>query len=572
MKSFLKNNKKKIIIITAICVAGLLIAGTATGAALMLNTNKLYSGIFVDDIEIGGLTPAEAGTLLSEQMAEGLDRTVTLICGETQKEIPLSELSASPDVEHIVNKAQNIGRKGNIFDRLKDIFGTYKTPVVLSPDILCDEAMLSDMITEMASATDQPGQEMQAEIVGENLQVTRGIPGNRVDIAKAIQLFKESALLSENKPIHLQIENLMPTEPTPELLQERFFCEPKNAEYKIENQRLSITEEIVGISFDVEKAKEIISQNPEQDFQIPLIKTQPEITSAKIEEQLFSDLLGSYSSRYNTGDVSRSHNVALASQNIHNMVRAPGDVFSYNDSVGPRTAARGFRTANVYVGNRVEPGIGGGICQVSSTLYNAVVLADLEIVTRTNHSLPVTYVPMGRDATVSYGSIDFKFKNNTKNPIRIVATAVGGTNKIAIYGKKENPARTVEITTQCIATRPFTVVQKEDPTLPEGTVKVEQKGAGGSTYNAYKITKENGVVIKNEFLAKSTYVPTEQIELIGTMPVASATPGPDEPTSAELPEATTAPEGSSIPTVTPAPTPVIPAIIAPNLSDSEPQA
>ncbi len=571
MKNFLKNNKKKIIIITAICAAALLLAATATGAALILNTDKLYSGIFVDDIKIGGLTPAEAGTLLTEEMTNDLDRTVTLVCGEMQKEIPLSELSASPNVEQIVNNAQNIGRKGNIFDRLREIFGTYKTPVVLCPDILCDEDILSDVITEMAVSVDRPGQEMQAEIIGEEIQVTRGIPGNRVDIPKAILQFKQSALLSENKPIHLQVENLMPTEPTPELLQEKFFCEPKNAEYKIENQRLVITEETVGVSFDLEKAKEIITQNPEQGFKIPLIMTPPEITTAQIESQLFGDLLGSYSTRYNTGDVSRSHNVALASKNINNIVLAPGDVFSYNDSVGPRTAARGFKTANVYVGNRVEPGIGGGICQVSSTLYNAVVLSDLEIVTRTNHSLPVTYVPMGRDATVSYGSIDFKFKNNTENPVRIVASASGGTNSIAIYGTKENPNKTVEITTECIATRGYTVIQKEDPTLPEGTVKVEQKGAGGSTYNAYKITKENGTVVKSEFLAKSTYVPTEQIEIIGTMPVASATPGPDEPANAELPEATFAPEESTAPSSTPAPTPTIPAIISPTLSDSTPQ-
>ena len=121
-----------------------------------------------------------------------------------------------------------------------------------------------------------------------------------------------------------------------------------------------------------------------------------------------------------------------------------GEVFSYNNILGERTEARGYSGAKVYAGGEVVDGLGGGICQVSSTLYNAVLFADLNVVSRTCHSLPVAYVPLGRDATVSYGAIDFKFKNPYDDPIKISAVSSGGVLTVGIYGKKQSD-KTVEI-------------------------------------------------------------------------------------------------------------------------------
>ena len=143
----------------------------------------------------------------------------------------------------------------------------------------------------------------------------------------------------------------------------------------------------------------------------------------------------------------------------------------------------------------------------------------MKIVYRTNHSLPVSYVPLGRDATVSYGSIDFKFSNNTDGPIKIVASASGGINKVSIYGVKKHPGRTIELQTECTGTYAPKVEQIEDPTLPVGEIEVEQKGSNGSSYITYKITKENGKVIKTETLTKSSYSAQDRIERVGTMEV-----------------------------------------------------
>ena len=191
----------------------------------------------------------------------------------------------------------------------------------------------------------------------------------------------------------------------------------------------------------------------------------------------FPDVLGQYVSYYNAALYDRSTNVELAAKSINGKVLMPGEVFSYNATVGPRTAERGFKVATIFVGGETAQGLGGGICQTSSTLYSAVLHADLDIVERTNHSLKVTYVPNGMDATVSWGSLDFKFKNSTKYPIRIQCEYGGGTLKVSVMGTKEDKSKSIEV-------------------ISEGS---------GSIYNTYKIYYENGVEVNRKFIARSVY-------------------------------------------------------------------
>jgi len=371
-------------------------------------------------------------------------------------------------------------------------------------------------VHEIANVVDIPERELSVVLEGEELVITRGEKGQRILEDTAKKQISEAILDSSKNTVELTKEEVNPPELTVEYLQNEVCTEPQDASYKIENQKLTIIDEKTGVDIDVAKAKEIIESTPGDVVRIPVILTNPEVTAEKINAELFPDLLATYSSNYSASNVSRSHNVALSSQLISNTVLAPGDVFSYNDTVGPRTAARGFREAGVYVGNKVEQGIGGGICQVSSTLFNTVVLSDLKIVYRTNHSLPVSYVPLGRDATVSYGSIDFKFSNSTNAPIKIVASASNGKNVVSIYGTKQHPGRTIEITTECTGTYAPKVKTVEDPELAVGVVEVDEEGSKGSSYVTYKITKENGAVVKSEVLTKSTYSGTDRVERVGT--------------------------------------------------------
>ena len=194
----------------------------------------------------------------------------------------------------------------------------------------------------------------------------------------------------------------------------------------------------------------------------------------------------------------------------------PGEVFSYNTTVGKRTAAAGYKSAAVYVGGEVTNGIGGGICQVSSTLYNSVLLANLEIVARDNHCFNPGYVPVSRDATVSWGGPDFQFKNNRNYPIKIVCTGTGGVVKTQIYGFKEENDYQVEIQSYIIRYIPYSTIEKEDPNLAKGQKVVLQKGSAGCKSVAYRILKQNGKVVSKTLLSQDTYNPHNKIVSVGT--------------------------------------------------------
>ena len=157
-------------------------------------------------------------------------------------------------------------------------------------------------------------------------------------------------------------------------------------------------------------------------------------------------MLGSYST-FGAGTKGRITNITLASKSCDGVILMPGEIFSFNDALGERTVERGYKEATVYVNNSSTKGIGGGICQVSSTLFAAALYADLEIVERTNHSLAVGYLPLGMDAAVSWGTLDFRFRNNTDYPIRLSVTYEKGNINVEIWGTKETDT-TVEITTE----------------------------------------------------------------------------------------------------------------------------
>ena len=218
------------------------------------------------------------------------------------------------------------------------------------------------------------------------------------------------------------------------------------------------------MTFDVNEAQKILDQNKHnaEPYSIPVEITQPEKTTQWFIDNKLSYTLGSFSTVYNAGNYERSHNIALAAQKINGLVLMPGEQFSFNGVVGQRSAQTGFKTAKVYQGGEIVDGIGGGICQVSTTLYNAVLYADLKIVYRTNHSMPVSYVPSGRDATVSYGSIDFKFSNNQSYPVKLGCSASNGRLTCSVYGIKLQNKK-VEITTQTVSTTPSRTSSRRRP-------------------------------------------------------------------------------------------------------------
>jgi vancomycin resistance protein YoaR len=219
----------------------------------------------------------------------------------------------------------------------------------------------------------------------------------------------------------------------------------------------------------------------------------------------------------------RIHNIRLAAGSLKGRLLAPGAVLSYNEVVGPRTPSRGYRKAPVIINNELVPGDGGGVCQVSSTLFNAAVLADMAIESRVSHSRPVAYVTAGRDATVEYGSIDLRVRNTTGQYL-LVWTEVGPRSlTISVFGRRP-PGReiSVALVNQVVIPAPAHTVTRRDPGLPAGQTKVEPAHTGLRS-RTLRIVKQDGVIIREELIGRNYYHPTPRIVKVGTAKVSLQT-------------------------------------------------
>nr|WP_232334033.1 MULTISPECIES: VanW family protein [Thermoactinomyces] len=234
--------------------------------------------------------------------------------------------------------------------------------------------------------------------------------------------------------------------------------EPKNARFENNRWGGALIKGEYGKDMDVEKMKEWLKNwhaSLNQPYVIPMVEVKPEVTSKDLQ-QVDKNLIGSYTTKFNPGNVNRTTNMKLASKEIHNLVMLPGEKFSFNQVVGERTEARGYKTAHVIVKGEYTEGIGGGICQVSSTLYNSTDRAGLKMLRVVHHSADVNYVPKGRDATVSWGGPDFRFQNNLDAPILLRIFINGGELTANVYTvpgakvKKRNVAPAPESFTEVV--------------------------------------------------------------------------------------------------------------------------
>ncbi|MDD3852545.1 MAG: VanW family protein [Syntrophomonadaceae bacterium] len=293
--------------------------------------------------------------------------------------------------------------------------------------------------------------------------------------------------------------------------------EPVNPRLEMEQQGLKIIPGQSGQTINIDKTLENLPSgwaDINSDIKVPIVieEAQPQITEKDLKSM---GELARYTTWYNTGEIDRSHNLVRAAYTINTRVVQPGGIFSFNQTVGKRSFETGYRDAMVIVGGKFEPGVGGGICQVSSTLYNAVLLAGLEIVERHNHNLAVAYIPTGLDATVSYGLQDFRFKNNTQYPIYLKSAAGGGGLTITIFGHLSNK-KNITLEHYIDQVIPFREIREKDPTLAPGEEIVETKGMPGYVARSYRVFHDNnGGVVLREKLATDRYSPLNRIIYIG---------------------------------------------------------
>lgn len=513
-KKIVKNNKKTVILVSCITAIILLVLAFSTIFALInINSTKIISGIKINGIEISNLNKEEAIQKLSETSNQKLESDILIKADEFEYGIKLSQIETKYNIEKAIEEAYNTGRNGNIFSNNYEIIKTMMFGKDINLEYTYNEELLNKILDDMSSKVPNSVVEANYCVEDDKLIITKGKKGNTIDSNQVKQSILNE-ILSNNTQVKLNIR-LIEKEPTPidiDDIYSKVHTEPKDAYYT--KNPFQIFPHVDGVDFDLEAAREMLKEDKEE-YEIQLKITTPKVTTNQIGTEAFPDLLSSFSTRYDASNYPRTTNLKLAMNKLNGVVVASGETFSYNKTLGKRTAEAGYKEAGGYAGGKVVQTLAGGICQISSTLYDAVIYANLDIVERHNHMFLAGYVGAGKDATVVYGALDFKFKNTRKYPIMIKTSIGNGVAKIDIYGIKEDVEYDVDIVTSILSYTPFKVIYEEDSSLAEGQEKVSQYGMNGCKSITYKVVKLNGVEISRTVLSSDTYDPMNKIIKVG---------------------------------------------------------
>ena len=510
---------KKVLLISLIVILLLMFFSTIF-AILNIDNEKIISGTKIEGRNVSKLTREEAYQRISERLEIIRKQDIQIKYNDYTKNITPEQLEIDINIKDVVEEAYKIGRNNNIMiDNYQILLSSiFKKNLKLSVNY--NEEILKGILKTIEEEIPGKMENYSYEIDKDKLIITNGKEGLVVeeDKLKESILNKIIELLNEEKKdntIIIQAKNQKPEKIDIEKVYNEIYKEPEDA--YISEDPFEIHVEQSGLDFDItmEEAKKIIGEDKEQ-YEIPLKITEPNKTVSDLGEKVFKESLSKFTTVFDVGNTNRASNIALATKTLDGIILKPGEVFSYNKVIGNTTKEKGYKLGGAYVNGQVVQAYGGGICQVSTTLYNAVLYANLEIVQRYNHTYAVSYVPAGRDATVSYGGKDFKFKNNRKYPIKIEGVAKNGTVSISIKGIKEENEYEIQLESKVLSRTPCNTVYQNTNSMEEGKQKIIQKGYNGYKSITYKITKQNEKIINKETLSSDTYLPMNKIVMVGT--------------------------------------------------------
>lgn len=447
------------------------------------SSDKIITGIYIKGVEVAGLTKEQAIEKVTNEFNNVLPNNLTVVHGEYETQLNLEDLGANLNIEEAVNRAYNMGRDSNIFKNMGTIIKNLVSVNDLDLNVTVNTEQCTSILNDISTKLPDTVVQSSYYVEGNKLIITRGKSGNVVDVTPSIENIKNKIqdLTYASSKIELVTVAKDPDAIDIDKIHNEIYKEPVNAYYTTNPYVVYPHENGVDFNISVDEAKAMLN-DVKDEYEIPLKYTAPSVTTNMIGTEAFPDLLAKFSTNYNARDTDRTTNLRLAAEKINGTVLMPGETFSYNTVVGERTIAAGYKEAAMYQNGEVVDGLGGGICQISTTLYNAVLYSNLEIVERRNHQFVPSYAKAGRDATVVYGSIDFKFKNTRNYPVKILCTVSGGVAKCEVYGLKENPDYDVEITS-----------------------RVTETTATSIKSETYKTVRQNGQVISSERINKDTY-------------------------------------------------------------------
>ena len=448
-----------------------------------LNTN-IISGVYIKGLNVSNMSKSDAKYQLDNYLENALPEELTVKHGDFEATISLSQIGATFDTKSASNSAYKVGRQGNIFQNNFYVLSTLFGNVNIEPTLSIDKEQLTKNLEDISTQLPDAVIQSSYYIEGDNLIITSGKDGKVVDIDATIDAIKTSisSLDCQDTPVEIIVKDSQPDTIDIEKIHNEIYKEPVDAYYTTEPFTVYPSENGVDFNISIDDAKSIITAEKKEEYSIPLKILYPNVTTNMIGTEAFPDLLSEFSTKYAASNKNRTTNLILAANKINGTVLMPGETFSYNKVVGARTIAAGYKEAPIYVQGKVVDGLGGGICQITSTLYNAVIYANLEVTQRSNHQFVPSYVTASRDATVVYGSIDFQFKNNRNYPIKLVCSVSGGIANFKIFGLKQEDDYQVEISSYETG-RTSTAIYSE----------------------AYKILKHDGKEVGRELLSKDVY-------------------------------------------------------------------
>ncbi len=467
--------------VSAAAVIAVYIYGCCTIPAETMGRN-----VYIENINVSNLTYAEAlekvrkSTLLDNQ-------NITLLCGGQTFSINGADVGLTPRIDETVSKAMNYGKTSNVLaDGFRNAMQLFVRHTVV-PQADVNEDFLRAKLGEF-------GVQVHGELVEHKLEIGDGViictPGhtgfnNNTD--KAYEQITEAIENERFSNIYVTLESASPRTYTAEDIDAFAYANPVIAWFQYQDNNVNIIPEIPGRYLDIEETTRLVSQLYEggETVYIPYYTSYADITAEQLQAKLFNATLASYTTNFGGSTSNRCANVKNAASRINGKIIAPNEVFSFNDTVGKRSVANGFFTATEYVNGESVEGIGGGTCQVSSTLYNAVLYSDLSIVTRTSHMFAVNYCPLGQDATVADSGVDFKFLNNTGYPIKITASTSGYSLTVSIIGTQRDDPRTVKIINSSSKTNGNTTVRSVRQVYNSAGELIRTENLSGSYYMAH---------------------------------------------------------------------------------------
>lgn len=476
----------------------------------ILNPRKIESNVSVAGVNLSGMSRKEAISTVKDQLGSSYEEnTLVITAGETTVELSPELTGAKLDAEALVDAILDADTDTENFDIIPYL--NLNEEAIRNSLNTIVEANETELVLTSYEVTGS--YDLSAETTDMKLVVQTGHPGINANVDLLYEAVLE-AYRSNEFQVEYDLRVVDPEIPDLDAILEEHGVTPVDAVMDMET--FKVTPHVVGVGFDTTEAKALLTDAQfDSTVEIPFQILQPENTTDSVSSVLFRDELGSYTARSSSHPGGRDVNLDLSCKKINGTILYPGDLFDYNKALGERTAAGGWQKADGYANGDTVSVYGGGICQASSALYYCTLIADLEVVTRFNHSYVSSYMPLGMDATVSWGGPDFRFRNNTEYPIKIVAYASGGTTTVKIMGT-DTKDYYVEMEYAVLSRTPFETVYEEMTQEEAGDRKDGQQLVSGYTGHKVvtykcKYNKETKELISREEEVVSTYKKRDRV-------------------------------------------------------------